>query len=155
VDTNLLRQKQTLPQDLQGDLNLVFVPFQRWHQAEVDRWIALAHPLEEAVAGLAYYELPTAESNRALDRFFLNQGMRAGIPGLRTREHTIPLYLNQGDFRTALDMPGEEPIYLLVIDRQGEELFRERGASGAEAEASLWSMLLRMAPGGTRPKAKP
>jgi sulfur carrier protein ThiS len=40
--SNLLRQKLTLPQDFAGKLNLVFIPFQRWHQAEVDSWDALA-----------------------------------------------------------------------------------------------------------------
>jgi hypothetical protein len=30
--SNLLRQKLTLSQDFQGRLNLVFIPFERWHQ---------------------------------------------------------------------------------------------------------------------------
>jgi len=38
--SNLLRQKKSLPQDFQGRFNLVFIPFQRWHQAEVDSWAA-------------------------------------------------------------------------------------------------------------------
>jgi hypothetical protein len=37
--SNLLREKLTLPQDFQGGLNLVFIPFEKWHQVEVDSWM--------------------------------------------------------------------------------------------------------------------
>ena len=60
--SNLLRQKLTLPRDFQGRINLVFIPFQRWHQAEVDSWGILAAELEKKYAGLVYYELPTLQS---------------------------------------------------------------------------------------------
>ena len=44
--SNLLRHKMNLPQDFQGRFNLGFIAFQRWHQAEVDSWSALAEQLE-------------------------------------------------------------------------------------------------------------
>ena len=134
---NLLMQKMTLPQDFQGKLNLVFIPFERWHQMEVDSWSALAEELEEKYEGLVYYELPTLQNGGSIYKIFLNEGMRAGIPNPKTRERTITLYLDKSDFRAALDMKDEEHIYVLVVDRQGKEFFRARGPYNRAGEAAL------------------
>ena len=139
--TNLLRQKLTLPQDFQGKLNLVFIPFERWHQMEVDSWSALAEELEEKYQGLVYYELPTLQNGGTFYKIFLNEGMRAGIPNPKTRERTITLYLDKADFRAALDMSDEEHIYVLLVDRQGNEFFRARGPYSREGEAALRQIL--------------
>jgi len=144
--SNLLRQKQTLPQDFQGKLNLIFIPFQQWQQMEVDSWSALAGELEEQFEDLVYYELPTIQSRNSFSRMFLNEGMRAGIPNPKTRERTITLYLNKADFRAALGMADEDHIYILVVDRQGAEFFRTRGPYNREAEASLRQALLQLYP---------
>jgi hypothetical protein len=135
--SNLLRQKLTLPQDFQGMFNLVFIPFERWHQIEVDSWSALAEELEEKYEGLVYYELPTLQNGGPFYKFFLNEGMRVGIPNPKTRERTVTLYLDKADFRAALDMMDEGHIYILVVDRQGKEFFRVRGPYSHEGELAL------------------
>jgi len=144
--SNLLRQKLTLPQDFHGRLNLVFIPFERWHQMEVDSWSALAEELEEKYESLVYYELPTLQNGGSIYKIFLNEGMRAGIPNPKTRERTITLYLDKADFRAALEMADEEHIYILVIDRQGKEFFRYRGPYSREGEAALRQELSRLIP---------
>ena len=144
--SNLLRQKLTLPQDFQGKFNIVFVPFERWHQMEVDSWMALAKELEEQYEDLVYYELPTIQSRNSFYKMFLNEGMRAGIPNPKTRRRTITLYLDKADFRAALGMLDEEHIYILVVDRQGNEFFRTRGPYCREAEADLRQALSQLIP---------
>jgi hypothetical protein len=144
--SNLLREKLTLPQDFQGKLNLVFIPFEQWQQMEVDSWGALAEELEEQFDGLVYYELPTIQSRNTFYKMFINEGMRAGIPNPKTRERTITLYLDKADFRAALDMTDEEHIYVLVVDRQGKEFFRARGPYSREGEAALRQSLSRVIP---------
>ena len=134
----------TPPQDLQGKFNLVFIPFERWHQMEVDSWSALAEELEEKYKGLVYYELPTLQNGGIFYKVFLNEGMRAGIPNPKTRERTITLYLDKADFRADLDMTDEEHIYVLVIDRQGKEFFRARGQYSREGEAALRQALSQL-----------
>ena len=141
---NLLRQKLILPQDFQGKFNLVFVPFEQWQQMEVDTWVPLAKELEEQFKDLFYYELPTIQNRNFLYKTFINEGMRAGIPNPRTRERTITLYLEKKQFRRALQMPDEEHIYILVVDRQGKEYFCARGPYSQEAEASLRQTLLQL-----------
>jgi hypothetical protein len=144
--SNLLRKKLTLPQVFHGRLNLVFIPFERWHQMEVDSWRALAEELEEKYEGLIYYEIPTLQNRGTFYKIFLNEGMRAGIPNPNTRERTITLYLDKADFRVALDMTDEEYIYILVVDRQGNEFFRARGPYSREGEVALRQALSRLLP---------
>jgi hypothetical protein len=142
--SNLLREKLTLPRDFQGRFNLVFIPFEQWQQMEVDSWMALAKELEEQFDGLVYYELPTIQSRNTLYKMFINEGMRAGIPNPKTRERTITLYLEKADFRSALGMLDEEHIYILVVDRQGNEFFRARGPYSREGEVALRQALLQL-----------
>ena len=139
--SNLLREKLTLPHDFQGKLNLLFIPFEQWHQIEVDSWGTLAEELEKQFDGLVYYELPTIQSRNTFYKMFINEGMRAGIPNPKTRERTITLYLDKADFRAALDMTDEEHIYILLVDRQGKEFFRARGPYSREGEAALRQIL--------------
>ncbi len=122
--SNLLREKLVLPRDFQGELNLLFIPFEQWHQMEVDSWMELVKELENQYSGLAYYELPTLQTRNVLYRTLLNEGMRAGIPNPKTRERTITLYLDKAKFQQLLNMPDEAHIYILVVDRQGKEFFR-------------------------------
>jgi hypothetical protein len=142
--SNLLRQKITLPQDFQGKFNLVFIPFEQWHQMEVNSWMPLASELEQKFEGLLYYELPTIQSRGSFSKIFINEGMRAGIPDPKTRERTITLYLDKAKFRASLDMQDESHIYVLVIDRQGNEFFRARGPHDREVEVSLRQTLLNI-----------
>jgi hypothetical protein len=137
IGSNLQRKKLTLPQDFQGELNLVMIAFQQWQQTQVDTWIPFARQLEETYPGVRYYELPTIQRLNALARTFVNEGMRAGIPNPVARERTITLYLDKDDFRQALQLSHEDDIYVLLLDRQGQVLWRAGGAFTPEKGESL------------------
>lgn len=142
--TNLRREKLMLPQDFAGDYNLLFIAFQQWHQEEVNTWIPLAESVEAQFPGLVYYELPTIRALNSFSKFFINEGMRAGIPNPKSRERTITLYLEKDDFRTALKLQDEEHIFALLIDHQGNELWRARGSHNQSSEAALLEVLGRL-----------
>ena len=144
--SNLQRAKLTLPQDFEGDYNLLFIAFQQWQQDEVNTWIALAENCEARFPGLVYYELPTIRVLSGISKFFINEGMRAGIPNPKSRERTITLYLEKDDFRTALDMQDEEHIFALLIDHQGNELWRARGPYNQSSDAGLLEVLSHIMP---------
>jgi hypothetical protein len=126
--SNLQRERLNLPEDLEGEWNLVLIAFQQWHQRQVDTWLPFARQMEETYPSVRYYELPTIQRLNALARTFINEGMRAGIPDPVARERTITLYVDKGDFRAALDLPDEDNIYVLLLDRQGRVLWRAEGA---------------------------
>jgi len=145
--SNLLRQKMVLPQDFKGKLNLVFVPFLQWQQMEVDSWGAFIRRLEDEHEGLYYYELPTIQKRNSLYQMFINEGMRAGIPNPTTRERTITLYLDKSSFQQALEMGDEDHIYIMLVERAGNVIFRARGAftpeSGLQVEEAARQFFAR------------
>ncbi len=55
----------------------------------------------------------------------------AGIPDQQTRAATITLYTDKSTFIEALDLPGDHTIYLLLLDNDGNILWREAGAFAA------------------------
>ena len=124
---NLKRHEIEFPRDFSGDLNLVIIPFQQYQQAIVNTWIPFAQEVEGTYPGFAYYELPTIYEMPAIARTFINEGMRAGIPDQTARERTITLYLDKDSFKSALDIPSEDDIYLFLVDREGNTLWRTSG----------------------------
>lgn len=135
--SNLERDKVLLPQDLEGDLNVVLVAFQQWQQNTIDTWLAPLEPLERERSGLKVYELPVIQRMNRLYQMVINEGMRAGIPNRRARQRTITLYLDKTSFRRALGMADEDDIYVLLLDRRGQVLWRTRGRYTAEKAAGL------------------
>lgn len=122
-----MRRQVTLPDDLQGDLNILFIAFYQWHQALVDSWVPRARQIEQSIPGVQFYELPVIQKRNFLSQTIINEGMRAGIPNPTTREKTITLYLDKSVFRQALDIPHEDTIWVLVLDRRGNVLWRTEG----------------------------
>jgi hypothetical protein len=123
-----MRRKVALPADLEGELNILLIAFQRWQQSVIDTWVPFVRQLEETNEGVSYYELPVIQRMNVLARTFINEGMRAGIPDRVARERTITLYVDKISFRKALELPHEDDIYILLVDRQGNALWKGEGA---------------------------
>lgn len=121
---NLDREEIEFPRDFGGDLNLVIVPFQQYQQTIVNTWIPFAQQTERDNPGFMYYELPTIYNLPAFARGFINEGMRAGIPDQTARERTITLYIDKDPFKAALGIEDEDDIYLFLVDREGDILWR-------------------------------
>lgn len=139
--SNLLRQKVTLPVDLQGKLKILFIAFQQWQQAWVDSWVSTARQLEQSFPGVQFYEIPVIQKMNILSQTFINEGMRAGIPNPTTRQKTITLYIDKKAFRRALDIPQEETIWVLLLDQEGNVLWRTEGAYSQEQGAALFDVI--------------
>jgi hypothetical protein len=135
--SSLQRKRLSLPEAFEGELNLVFVAFQQLQQSQVDTWIPFARQLEANLPEVRYYELPTIRRLNALSRTFINEGMRAGIPDPMARERTITLYVDKNEFRKALQLPHEEEIHVLLLDRSGRVLWHAEGAFTPEKGESL------------------
>lgn len=134
---NLKGRPFTLPEDFEGDRNLVLIAFRREQQVEIDTWIPVAKRLAYEHKDLRYYELPTISRSVPLALWWLDGAMRAGIPDPAAREATITLYLDKGLFRQALRLPNEDTIYALLVDRAGKVLWRAEGAATDEKAREL------------------
>lgn len=134
---NLERRPFTLPDDFEGERNLVLIAFKREQQFEIDTWIPAAQRLAQDHPDFRYYELPTISRSVPLARWWLDGAMRAGIPDRAAREATITLYLDKVAFREALHLPNEDTIHALLVDRGGTILWRAEGISTDEKIRAL------------------
>lgn len=134
---NLERREFEFPRDFGADLNLVIIPFQQYQQRLVDTWVPTLQEIEASFPGFIYYELPTISGMPIIFRTFINEGMRAGIPDQTARERTITLYLDKEEFKAALGVETEDDIHLVLVDRDGNILWREEGAFSPDKAGSL------------------
>ncbi len=141
--SNLERQHLTLPRDLEGDLNLLFLAFWRRHQELVDSWLPMANRLQDRYPDLAAYELPVIQSRSRLSQWFIDGGMRAGIPDRRVRERTVTLYLDKAPFLEALEIADDDTIQVMLVDGEGQVVWRTSDAWSPQGEAGLVSILDR------------
>ncbi len=120
--SNLSGREYTLPAGLEGDLNIVALAFQMWHQNQVDTWMPLLEQVERRVP-------------------VVRAGMRGGIPDPATRARTITLYLDKERFRQALGLPDEDHIYVLLMDRDGQVHWQTRGPYCPQKAESLMTVI--------------
>jgi hypothetical protein len=138
---NLDRQEREFPRDFGAKYNLIIVAFQQYHQVSVNTWVPFVQEVEAFYPDFIYYELPTIQSLPALSRSFINEGMRAGIPDQTARERTITLYLDKDAFKAALEISNEDDIHLLLVDREGDILWRTTGVYSEEKANALVDFL--------------
>jgi hypothetical protein len=141
----------SLPSDLEGDLNLVVLAFWQRHQTLVDTWMPLGKNLEGRYPGLAVYELPVIQDRSRFSRWFIDNGMRAGISDPGVRERTITLYLDKPPFLEAVGISDDSTIHSLLIDRTGQVLWRANGPLVESAEVDLTALLEKLSIDGRRP----
>lgn len=139
--SNLEGKRYVLPRDLEGEVNVLLIPFQRWHQALVDTWIPALRQLIVRYPTLRYYELPTLPRMNPLYRMSLDYGMKIGIADRAAREATITLYLDKDDYRRALAIPNEDTIVVMLVTPGGDILWRTTGAHDENGERSLEAAL--------------
>lgn len=134
---NLEGRRYELPRDLEGEMNVLLIPFQRWHQDLADTWMPALREMMEHHSGVRYYELPTLPHMNPLYRMGLDYGMKMGIPDRAVREATITLYLDKDAYCRALGIPDETTIVVMLVTPAGDILWRTTGAYTEEAGRTL------------------
>lgn len=141
---NLLREEYLIPQDLKGELNLLFVPFLQEQQPIINAWVPFAQEVERMHPNIAYYEFPTIYQMPAVSRVFLNEGMRAGIPDPVSRERTITLYIDLDQFMQATGIQGKQDMHVLLINKKGDILWRTINRIDESKKAELLSAIAQL-----------
>jgi hypothetical protein len=135
--TNLEKKRFTLPGDLQGDLNIVILGFQREQQAAIDAWIPTTKELCATTPALRYYELPVLQKTTPQEEAFVDAAMTRGIPDREARDRTITLYLDKKPFAQSLGIADENAIHILLMDRQGGIVWSGEGQHTSLKAAAL------------------
>lgn len=143
---NLNRDAVTLPDGLEGEFNLLVLAYEQWQQRQVDSWFPAADRLEAQTPLFRYYEVPVVGRMNAVRRFMLDNGMRAGIPGVDTRARVLTLYVDRQWLNGRLGIETVEEITLLLVTRDGTIHWRETGPWSAEKEEGLTNAVRSLAP---------
>ncbi len=130
-----------LPDGFQGEINLVSMGFVRGHQQDINTWIDLVPELTDAKPSLRFYEVPVIYQAGPLFRWWLNNGMRIGVVEEEARRRTITVYTDRDQFSKALDLPGLDEIYTVLLDEKGHVLWRWTGPVTDEAKQALFKII--------------
>ena len=108
----------------------------------MDTWL---HEMKrfELYSGFQYYELPAIDRLNPIFCWFIDSGMRRGIPDRNARARTITLYLDKPSFRKELNLPDEKQIHTVLVNRSGRVLWRAEGDFDETKAASLHEALER------------
>ncbi len=142
--TALSGQPHTLPFSLRGEFNVVVLAFEVVHQFMVQTWVTALEDLQDLYPRLAFYEAPTLWPYSEEQRLIIDMGMRQAIANPFMEDHVIPLYVDKGLFRQMLELPTENTIYLLLVDREGEVFWRTTGELTADKLENLIRTLDRV-----------
>ena len=134
---------RTLPDGLPLGPRVLLLPFQRWHQLLVDGWSRALDPVRAEYRALSVWEVPALSQHYAMGRLFIDGGMRAGIPDLDVRLHTLTAYIDLPALTEALDLPSLDTVYVFLLDTDGEILWRGSGPVDEAGVASLGRALAR------------
>ena len=136
VGIDLLGKERVLPDDFKGTLNVVAVAFEREQQADVDTWIAAIDNITDNYKEVRFYEVPLIYEVSGIGRFWINNGMRSGIPSDAARERTITVYTDRDVFFKTMDMSVDQ-ISVVLLDDEGKILWRADGPANESIVQSL------------------
>jgi hypothetical protein len=139
---DLERTDYTLPDDLPGSWRLVLMPFKRWQQIVVGAWIDALAPLMDAHPELTVWEVPTLSSAWTPARGYVDGGMRAGIPDVDVRRHTLTAYTPLNQIAKALAIPGFDEVQVFLLDSTGEIVWRSAGEPDPQKAIALADALV-------------
>ena len=126
-----------IPDDLPGGPHVIVVAFQQWHQMIVDRWKPLLEAIAQRHPGTEVWEVPSISRGYRLFRSGIDGGMRAGIPDVNVRRHTLTAYTDLGALAKALEIESFETVHLFVVDCDGTVRWSGEGEPSPEALAEL------------------
>lgn len=126
-----------LPEDLEGEHNVVILGFEWWQQTLIDSWVPSLAALAASRPGLRFYELVAVPRSRLPVRRVIDGGMVAGIRDREVRARTLTAYTNLGEILVDLGLGSTQDIAIFLTDRAGRIRWRASGAHDAARQAAL------------------
>lgn len=134
---SLDKQKVSLPGQLEGQLNLLLISFKEEQQSDIDSWLPAAQALQHTNFQFHYYELPVAERENAIFRWWETSSMRSDQSDPEMLHWIIPLWVDRKKFFDDLTIPNDKEIVVLLIDRQGRIQWRSSGPMTPDKRTAL------------------
>lgn len=134
---NLDKQKVTLPSGLEGQTDLLILSFALEQKKDVESWMPAAQALQHSDFQFRYYQLPVAERENFIFRWWETSSMRSDETDPVTWHWIVPLFVDRPKFLKDLDIPNQKQVVVLLVDRQGHILWRNSGAMTEDKRAAL------------------
>ncbi len=130
LESESLSGKQIkIPDDLEGEINLISVAFVREAQAMLDSWV---EPFQEMCEGKSAYELPMIDGYFwKIFSGFIDEGMKTGIPA-RKHDYVVTYYGDTSNFREKLEMDDKNLGYVFLLNKEGEIIWSGKGFADEE-----------------------
>jgi hypothetical protein len=137
--TDLNKKSIVWPDDLPNGKTILIVGFDSKQQPNIDSWVSGLR-LNKANAP-SWYEIPLIDDPGAIGRWFINSGMRSGIPGVTTRSHVVTVYGDKAKIMRTMGISGETLVHVLVVNQKGEILTRVSGDYSADSAKRINTVL--------------
>jgi hypothetical protein len=137
---SLDRQKVTLPGGLEGQSNLLILSFALEQKKDANSWLPAAQALQHSNFQFRYYQLPVAERENFIFRWWETSSMRTDETDPVTWHWIVPLFVDRQKFLKDLDIPNEKQVVVLLVDRQGHILWRASGPITDDKRAALMAV---------------
>jgi hypothetical protein len=131
---NLNKQAVTWPSGLPAPRTILIIAFDRAQQRQVDGWVA-GMGLKAAGAP-AWYEVPLINNPGGVARWFIDNGMRSGIPAKADRARVVTVYGDKPALMKSMGLPNES-VHVLVVERSGKIITRVTGAYSAAGATAI------------------
>jgi hypothetical protein len=129
----------TFPEQMPGERTVVLIAFHRRQQQELDVWIdKLGLNKKDAPA---WIEMPVVPNYGSIWRAFVDNGMRSGIITTEARARVFTVYGSRDEFRSKLNLPSDEQVYVLVVGEDGAVVARADGQYSDAKAGSIRSAL--------------
>jgi hypothetical protein len=139
VTTDLNKTPIVWPRDFMAERTVLIVAFTGNQQGAIDRWVAGLGL--KAPGAVPWYEVPMINDPGSLGRWFINRGMRGGIPDSTDRAHVVTVYGDKREMMQRMGLP-DQGVHVLVVDREGRIVLRESGEFSDAGKAKITTALL-------------
>lgn len=143
---DLMFDPKTIPQDFQGERNLVVLAFRMRHQSLVNTWLPFATSWAAQDKDFRFYEVPVIQYMLPIYHDFIDHGMASGIRDPETLRRTFTVYTNLPRFTRQLGLDTTNDITTLLIDGEGQILAAVQGPYTKAKGERLWEAAKRSAP---------
>lgn len=131
------KQKVTLPSGMQGQIDLLLLSFAPEQQKDVDSWMQTAQALQHSNFQFRYYQLPISGRENFVFRWWETSSMRSDESDPEAWHWIVPLFVDQHKFLQQLNIPNQKSVVALLVNRQGQILWRASGPITSDKRASL------------------
>jgi hypothetical protein len=134
---NLNKQKVRLPKGMAGQEDLLLISFAPEQQKDVDSWLEAGQALQHASFQFHYYELPVEGRENFVFRWWDTSSLRSNETDPQSWPWIVPLFVDRGKLMRELEIPNAQQVVALLVNRQGQILWRASGPMTPDKRAAL------------------